>query len=55
MPPKATRYYDSLIHRAVPLNNNVLGALKGSSLALGVYSWLANRLRRVYNRTGTGT
>ena len=46
-------YYASLIDgAAVPLNNHVLGALKGSSLALDVYSWLANRLRRVSSRTG---
>ena len=46
-------YYSLLIDDgAVPLNNAVLGALKGSSLALDVYSWLANRLRRVRSRTG---
>lgn len=45
-------FYSSLIERAVPLNNQVLGALKGSSLALDIYAWLAHRLHRVHNRNG---
>lgn len=41
------RYYDSLIESAVPLDKRALLALKGSSLALDIYAWLAHRLHRV--------
>jgi hypothetical protein len=34
----------------VPLDNRALGALKGSSLALDVYSWAAHRLHRIGGR-----
>ncbi|SNT42832.1 RepA protein [Granulicella rosea] len=45
-------FYDSLIKRAVPLNNQVLRALRGSSLALDIYTWLAQRLHRVHSTAG---
>jgi len=40
-------YYNSLIESAVPLDNRALIALKGSALALDVYTWLAHRLHRI--------
>lgn len=40
-------YYKSLIESAVPLDNRALQALKGSSLALDIYAWLAHRLHRI--------
>ena len=45
-------FYGSLIERAVPLNNQVLRALRGSSLALDIYTWLAQRLHRVHSDKG---
>lgn len=41
------RYFDSLQRHAVPLDHRAVGALAGSSLALDVYCWLAQRLHRV--------
>lgn len=43
-------YYDSLIESAVPLDNRALMALKGSALALDIYTWLAHRLHRIEGR-----
>ncbi|MEA3270376.1 MAG: replication protein RepA [Pseudomonadota bacterium] len=43
-------YFDSLMDSAVPLDNRALMALKGSALALDVYTWLAHRLHRVGGR-----
>ena len=43
-------YYGSLIESAVPLDNRALMALKGSALALDVYTWLAHRLHRIEGR-----
>jgi Plasmid encoded RepA protein len=43
-------YYGSLLESAVPLDNRALQALKGSSLALDVYAWLAHRLHRIEGR-----
>ena len=43
-------YYRSLIESAVPLDNRALMALKGSALALDVYTWLAHRLHRIEGR-----
>lgn len=43
-------YYGSLIESAVPLDNRALMALKGSALALDVYTWLAHRLHRIQGR-----
>ena len=40
-------FYNTLVEHAVPLDYRALGALKHSSLALDVYTWLAHRLRRV--------
>ncbi|MBM6431434.1 replication protein [Burkholderia contaminans] len=43
-------YFSSLMDSAVPLDNRALLALKGSSLALDVYAWLAHRLHRIEGR-----
>lgn len=43
-------YFNSLIDSAVPLDNRALMALKGSALALDVYTWLAHRLHRIGSR-----
>lgn len=43
-------YFESLIDGAVPLDNRALHALKGSALALDVYTWLAHRLHRIDGR-----
>jgi hypothetical protein len=41
------RFYETLTGNAVPLDHRALSALKHSSLALDIYSWLAHRLCRV--------
>lgn len=46
-------YYESLQERAVPLNNTALLAMRQSALALDIYAWLAHRLYRVNERSGT--
>lgn len=43
-------YFNSLLDSAVPLDNRALHALKGSALALDVYTWLAHRLHRIEGR-----
>lgn len=43
-------YHKELIEHGVPLDNRALHALKGSALALDVYSWLAHRLHRIEGR-----
>lgn len=43
----SAEYYASLARHAVPLDRRAVGALAGSSLALDVYVWLAQRLHRV--------
>jgi len=43
-------YFNSLMDSAVPLDNRALMALKGSALALDVYTWLAHRLHRIEGR-----
>jgi hypothetical protein len=43
-------YFGSLIESAVPLDNRALMALKGSSLTLDIYAWLAHRLHRIEGR-----
>ncbi len=43
----STDYFHSLKSHAVPLDRRAVGALAGSSLALDLYVWLAQRLRRV--------
>ncbi|HWI83843.1 replication protein RepA [Ramlibacter sp.] len=40
-------YSKSLFESAVPLDRRALHALKGSALALDVYTWLAHRLHRI--------
>ena len=40
-------FYSSLLKGAVPLDLRALQVLKGSSLALDVYAWLAYRLHRI--------
>ena len=42
-----TDYFQSLKKHAVPLDRRAVGALSGSSLALDLYVWLAQRLHRV--------
>ena len=43
-------YYNELRDHGVPLDNRALRALKGSALALDVYTWLAHRLHRIEGR-----
>lgn len=43
-------YFKSLIESAVPLDLRALHALRGSALALDVYTWLAQRLHRIEGR-----
>ena len=45
-------FYDSLREFAVPLPREALAALKGSALAIDLYTWLAHRLHRVRTPTG---
>ncbi len=45
------RFYENLREYSVPLAHEALVALKGSSLALDVYTWLAHRLYRVSKPT----
>lgn len=45
-------FYNTLAEHAVPLDYRALGALKHSSLALDIYTWLANRLCRVRSPSG---
>jgi hypothetical protein len=41
------QYFQSLSRHAVPLDHRAVGALAGSSMALDVYFWLAQRLHRI--------
>jgi hypothetical protein len=43
-------FYSSLLDGAVPLDIRALHALKGSSLAIDTYAWLAHRLHRIEGR-----
>jgi Plasmid encoded RepA protein len=43
-------YFHELSEHGVPLDNRALMALKGSALALDVYTWLALRLHRIEGR-----
>lgn len=45
-------FYNTLAEHAVPLDHRALGALKHSSLALDIYTWLAHRLCRVHKPAG---
>jgi hypothetical protein len=47
-----TKFYESLIDAAVPLDPRALAALQGSSLALDIYTWLSHRLHRVARVSG---
>lgn len=47
-----TKFYDSLIDSAVPLDPRALACLQGSSLALDIYTWLSHRLHRVSRMSG---
>lgn len=44
-------YHKELMEHGVPLDNRALQALKGSALALDVYTWLAHRLHRIEGRS----
>lgn len=44
------RYFESLCNAAVPLNMHAIYKLKGASLALDLYSFLAYRLHRIDNK-----
>lgn len=46
-------FYETLLEHAVPLDPRAVGALQGSALALDVYTWLAHRLCRVKEASGT--
>jgi hypothetical protein len=46
-------YHKELMEHGVPLDNRALQALKGSALALDVYTWLAHRLHRIEGRPVT--
>lgn len=43
-------YHKELMEYGVPLSNHALHALKGSALALDVYTWMAHRLHRIAGR-----
>jgi hypothetical protein len=47
-----TEFYETLASHAVPLDYRALSALKHSSLALDVYTWLAHRLYRISKPSG---
>lgn len=40
-------FYESLLRTAVPIDMRAMKALKGSALAMDVYTWLAHRLWRI--------
>lgn len=44
-------FHEHLREHAVPLNDNAIAYLKGSSLALDIYVWLAHRLPRLERHT----
>ena len=46
-------FYDTLAQHAVQLDYRPLSALKHSALALDVYTWLAHRLCRIKQATGS--
>jgi hypothetical protein len=45
-------FFDTLAQHAVPLDYRALASLKGSALALDIYTWLAHRLCRVNRPQG---
>lgn len=46
-------FFNTLAEHAVPLDPRALGALRHSSLALDIYTWLAHRLCRVSSAQGS--
>jgi hypothetical protein len=46
-------FYETLVEHAVPLDPRAINAVQGSALALDVYTWLAHRLCRVKEASGT--
>lgn len=40
-------YFESLLTHAIPLDERALGALANNTMALDIYSWLAQRLHRI--------
>ncbi|MCY4671753.1 MAG: replication protein RepA [Rhodococcus sp.] len=42
-----TRYFESLMEHAVPLNERAVRALQHSAVGLDIYAWLAQRLHRI--------
>lgn len=49
----STRFFETLLEHAVPLDKRALGALQHSALALDTYTWLAHRLCRISRPEGT--
>jgi hypothetical protein len=45
-------YWESLRTHAVPLDEDHIASLSHSALALDIYAWLANRLRRIPTSQG---
>lgn len=43
-------YFAEIMENGVPLDSRALNALKGSALAIDIYSWLAHRLHRIEGR-----
>lgn len=43
----SSRYFESLMQHAVPLNEAAVSRLSHSAMALDIYTWLAQRLHRV--------
>ncbi len=43
----STRYFESLMQHAVPLNEAAVSRLSHNAMALDIYTWLAQRLHRV--------
>jgi hypothetical protein len=48
----STRFFETLLEHAVPLDKRALGSLQHSALALDVYTWLAHRLCRIGHPEG---
>lgn len=46
------KFFETLKEHAVPLDPRALSALRESSLALDIYTWLASRLRRIPSEEG---
>ncbi len=46
-------YFESLVNRAVPLNESAVWCLSHNAMALDVYAWLAQRLHRIAPSKGS--